>query len=82
MDDLPAEEPAQKSAIPCIEMCALMLKFARGLFSFEQHNGAIYEMTPEDQRNPRMAAELAAEQSGEPERKADFAAPGNPRWMR
>jgi len=39
-------------------------------------------MTLEDQRNLRMAAELAAEQAGEPERKADFAAPGNPRWMR
>ena len=29
-----------------------------------------------------MAAELAAEQTGAPEREADFAAPGNPRWMR
>ena len=86
MDDLPAEEPAQKSAIPCLEPCARMLECARGVFRFEQHNGAIDDMTPEDQRNLRMAAELAAElaaeQAGEPERKADFAAPGNPRWMR
>ena len=28
VDDLPAEEPAQKSAIPCLEPCALMLEFA------------------------------------------------------
>ena len=81
MDDLPAEEPAQKSAIPCLEPCALMLEFARGVFRFEQHNGAIGEMTPDDQRNLLMAAKLAAEQAGEPEREADFAAPGNPRWM-
>ena len=82
MDDLPAEEPAQKSAIPCLEPCARMLECARGVFRFEQHNGAIDDMTPEDQRNLRMAAELAAEQAGEPERKADFAAPDNPRWIR
>lgn len=82
VDDLPGEEPEKKSAIPCLEPCALMLEFARGVFRFEQHNGAIDEMTPEDQRNLLMAAELAAEQTGAPEREADFAAPGNPRWMR
>ena len=81
VDDLPAEETARKSAIPCLEPCALMLEFARRVFRFEQHNGAIGEMTPDDQRNLLMAAKLAAEQAGEPEREADFAAPGNPRWM-
>ena len=58
-----------------------MLEFARGEFRFEQHNGAIGEMTPDDQQNLLMAAKLAAEQAGEPEREADFVAPGNPRWM-
>ena len=82
VDDLPREDTEKKSAIPCLEPCALMLEFARGVFRFEQHNGAIDEMTPEDQRNLLMAAELAAEQTGAPEREADFAAPGNPRWMR
>ena len=82
MDDLPVEDATHKSVLPCLEPCALMLEFARGVFRFEQHNGAIDEMTPEDQRNLLMAAELAAEQAGAPNREADFAAPGNPRWMR
>ena len=82
VDDLLAEEPAQKSAIPCLEPCALMLEFARGVFRFEQQNGAIDDMTQEDQRSLLMAAELAAEQAGEPKSEAYFAAPGNPRWMR
>ena len=59
-----------------------MLEFARGVFLFEQHNGAINEMTKEDQRNLLLAAELAAEQAGTPDREADFAAPANPRLMR
>ena len=59
-----------------------MLEFARDVFRFDQHNGAIDDMTPEDQRNLLMAAGVAAEKAGKPEREADFAAPGNPRWMR
>jgi len=82
MDDLPVEDTTHKSVLPCLEPCALMLEFARGVFRFEKHNGAIDEMTPEDHRNLLMAAELAAEQAGPPNREADFAAPGNPRWMR
>jgi hypothetical protein len=82
VDDLAADDSGAKSAIPCLEPCALMLEFARGVFRFEQHNGTIDEMTEEDQRNLLLAAELAAEQAGTPNREADFAAPANPRWMR
>ena len=59
-----------------------MLEFARGVFRFEQHNGAISEMPQEDQRNLLLAAELAAEQAGTPDREVDFAAPANQRLMR
>jgi len=82
VDDLPAEGSDQKSAIPCLEPCALMLEFARSVIRFEQHHGAFDALGTEDQQNLLMAAELAAEQAGEPRREADFAAPGNPRWMR
>ena len=34
-----ADDSGVKCAIPCLEPCALMLKFARGVFRFEQHNG-------------------------------------------
>ena len=61
MDDLEADDSGVKFAIPCLEPCALMLKFAHGVFRFEQHNGPINEMTEEDQRNLLLAAELAAE---------------------
>ena len=75
VDDLEADDSGVKCAIPCLEPCALMLKFARGVFRFEQHNGPINEMTEEDQRKLLLDAELAAEQAGTPDREAYFAAP-------
>ena len=52
-----------------------MLEFARGVFRFEQHKGAIDDMTPEDQRNLLMAAELAAEQPANPSVKLTLPRP-------
>ena len=75
VDDLEANDSGVKCTIPCLEPCALMLKFARSVFRFEQHNGPINEMTEEDQRKLLLDAELVAEQAGTPDREADFAAP-------
>jgi len=64
VDDLEADDSGVKIAIPGLEPCALMLEFAHGVLHLEQHNGAINEMTEEDQRNLLLAAELAAELAG------------------
>jgi len=63
---LPCDDPARKSAIPCLEPCAVMLEFARRIARLEQ---GVNTGEPSDE-----AAGPAAE--------CDFNSPENPRRLR
>jgi hypothetical protein len=66
----PCDEPSQKSVIPCLEPCALLLEFARKIALLEQR-----ETRPSPPAPAGMTARSAA---GE----CDFDAPDNPRRLR
>lgn len=63
---LPAETSAEKSLIPCLEPCAVMLEFARKIVRWEQEGGL------------QTAAVGAPGEAGD----MDFDAPSNPRRQR
>jgi hypothetical protein len=66
----PCDEPSQKSVIPCLEPCALLLEFARKIARLEPR-----ETGPSP---PAPAGRTAGSAAGE----CDFDAPHNPRRLR
>jgi hypothetical protein len=75
-----APDPAQdKSLIPCLEPCALLLEFARTVVRLEQQETA----RPDTTAGPEPAAPLETEPArpDAPVREADFSAPANPRRL-
>jgi hypothetical protein len=79
---LSPDAPAEKSIIPCLEPCALLLEFARKAARWEQEAAARPAPTAaEIQRLRQDAAQrLAQPDPGAPE--SDFDAPGNRRRLR
>jgi hypothetical protein len=70
----------EKSLIPCLEPCALLLEFARKALRLEQEN----EAPPASSRDVKsleagLEAALAPPPPGE--READFNSPANPRRL-
>jgi hypothetical protein len=65
-DGLPPDGVAEKSAIPCLEPCAVLLEFARKVARWEQGVDPV----------------AAAPMPGEPAQECDFDAPDNPRRLR
>jgi hypothetical protein len=67
VDGLPPDAPEQKSVIPCLEPCAIMLEFARKVARVEQ-----------EEKGPVPPPSVANENVAE----CDFDAPSNPRRVR
>jgi len=67
---LAPDSPAQKSIIPCLEPCAIMLEFARKAARWQQ----------EEEKAPPRAGLAPAADPGAAE--TDFDVPGNPRRVR
>jgi hypothetical protein len=67
INGLAPEPTGQKSAIPCLEPCAILLEFARKVARLEQEDAAPATVPPEI--DPNVA-------------ESDFDAPGNPRRVR
>jgi hypothetical protein len=63
----PTDDPAEKSLIPCLEPCAVLLEFARTSMRIEQKTPA--------------ASDVAPEKPSSNVREADFANPANPRRL-
>lgn len=72
--DLATDDPKTKSAIPCLEPCAIMLEFARKVMRMEQEN-----MDKSDSETLIAALEHAIKNPPQDLREADFAQPLNPR---
>ena len=72
---LPADDVKSKSAIPCLEPCAIMLEFARKVMRMEQEEKTKVDLS----RSERETLVAALENTPAETREADFAAPLNPR---
>jgi hypothetical protein len=84
VDGLPPDGAPEKSLIPCLEPCAILLEFARTVARWEQNEPFRPPKSAEERETLAVSLEqMARERSGEI-READFSAPQNPRraqWM-
>jgi hypothetical protein len=75
----------EKSSIPCLEPCAILLEFARKALRMEQENQATGTVAADDPEALQTALETALETALKAttatEREADFDSPRNPRRL-
>jgi hypothetical protein len=84
VEGLPAETISEKSLVPCLEPCAVLLEFARTVARIEQKEKEAIAMAPDEIETVRAALDHAAEIARRDSREADFSAAENPRrvqWM-
>ena len=74
---LATDTAADKSLIPCLEPCALLLEFARKVVRWEQEGELPSTVSPEEARQLREKLN----QTGSSVRPADFESPENPRRL-
>ena len=79
---LSADESRQKSVIPCLEPCAVLMEFARKVMRIEQEEKLAVQLAPGDLESVNEALKLALSQAEAGPRDGDMAAPGNPRRLR
>ena len=79
--DLRPDEAKEKSLIPCLEPCAVMLEFARQAMRLEQDDKAsvVLSFGESEALRVELKRSLDAPKSGE--READFSSPANPRRL-
>ena len=80
--NLPIDSAETKSLIPCLEPCALLLEFARKSMRIEQGTQIDVVLSEEDWASIGAALEIAARQSGNDIREADFNSAGNLRRLK
>jgi hypothetical protein len=73
---------AEKSMIPCLEPCAVLLEFARKVARLEQEDRHSTAVGSGELATLIAALEHLLENSGATVREADFSAPTNPRRVR
>ncbi len=76
------ESAGEKSLIPCLEPCAVLLEFARNTMRIEQEEKQPVELQSSDIATLNAALEAASNRVDEVGREADFGVPGNPRRAR
>jgi hypothetical protein len=81
--NLPPDAAGEKSIIPCLEPCALLLEFARQAVRLKQEQEAegAGKSAPQDAATVRAELEAALQRTGGGEREADFSSPSNPRRL-
>jgi hypothetical protein len=79
---LAPDAAGDKSMIPCLEPCAVLLEFARTAMRLEQEEKARLELAPGEIRSLQAALETTLRQPDATLREADFSAAGNPRRLR
>jgi len=78
---LPPDSPAEKSALPCLEPCAILLEFARKMARLEPEEKAQPPSSPADAERRRAEAETALRNPDVTVAESDFDAPNNPRRL-
>ena len=78
---LAPEAVAEKSLIPCLEPCAVLLEFARKAMRMEQEKKLKLELSPSEAATLAAALRTALAHPDATLREADFNAPGNPRRL-
>lgn len=81
--NVPPDAAGEKSIIPCLEPCALLLEFARQAVRLQQEQEAegAGKSAPRDAATVRAELAAALERTGGGEREADFSSPSNPRRL-
>ena len=79
---LPVDVPEAKSAIPCLEPCALLLELARKAARLEQEEKLPRALSPSDWESLLAAARHLSEHPPASIRSGDIASPLNPRRLR
>lgn len=69
----------QKSLIPCLEPCAILLEFSRKAMRIEQEEKTPVPLSPSDAATLEAALRIALEHPLPEVREADFNSPANPR---
>jgi len=80
--ELPADSPVEKSVIPCLELCPIMLEFARKSIKTDREEKATAAIAAGDLETLLAAVNLALAHPPRAVREADFGAPDNPRRLR
>jgi hypothetical protein len=80
---LPPDAVSEKSSIPCLEPCAILLEFARKAVRLEQEqeNETLPATSQRDLEVLEAAVKTALETPASVEREADFNSPNNPRRL-
>jgi hypothetical protein len=84
VDGLPPDGAPEKSLIPCLEPCAILLEFARTVVRWEQSEPFRPPESAEERETLAVSLEQMARGGSGEIREADFSAPQNPRraqWM-
>jgi hypothetical protein len=82
VDGLPTDSPAAKSAIPCLEPCAILLEFARKVARIEQEERTQPPPGSDEIARRRAEAKEALRHPDATVAESDFDAPTNPRRLR
>jgi hypothetical protein len=78
---LEADVPAEKSLIPCLEPCALLLEFARSVMRAQQAETVRLDLTCAEAATVQLALQAWLERPDAEEREADFASLANRRHL-
>lgn len=79
VEGLPPDE--NKSLIPCLEPCAVLLEFARKVQRIELEEQARFGLTVDDARTVQAALQMTIQDVSSGCREAEFNAPENPRRL-
>jgi hypothetical protein len=74
---LSEDEAPAKSAIPCLEPCAVLLEFARKAMRIEQQKPLPLALRPDDAASAVAALERTLAESDRPARVAEVSSPAN-----
>jgi hypothetical protein len=81
IEGLPSDDADAKSAIPCLEPCALLLELARKAARIEQEYKVKVELARSELATLVSAAKLLVENGATGERVGDISSPTNPRRL-
>lgn len=79
VEGLGIDPASEKSIIPCLEPCAILLEFARKGMRIEQEAKVSVQLSPSDAASLKSALASAEKHPNAMIREADFNAPENPR---
>ena len=81
VEGLSADDAAEKSMMPCLEPCPVLLEFARKAQRIELEEKTRFDLAPADARTLQAALQGALRPADEGGREADFSADDNPRRL-